>query len=110
VNRKEAEGVIREAVPPSLARAAAAYIADESVPAGARMRIDRRDVLFDRAVFLGFIDLEPGRNWGHNCLYVFCNLGDAGVETRSGQFPPQGAQMKALAIGPDVPNWAVIGR
>lgn len=106
MNRHEAETAIRAAVPP--AQTAAAYIGRDTVAAGERLRIDRRDVVLDRAIFLGFIDLQAGGNWGHPCLYVFCNLADQEIQTFPGQFPPEGRQLQPVAVGAGVPDWAVM--
>jgi len=108
MKRHEAEAAIRAAVPPALVRTAVAYIGRDTVASGERLRIDRRDVVLGRAVFLGFIDLQAGANWGHASLYVFCNVVDRKIETWPGQFPPENRRLQPVAVGPDVPDWAVM--
>jgi hypothetical protein len=108
MTRHEAEAAIRAAVPPEQARTAVAYIGRATVAGDERLRIDRREVVLSRPVFLGFIDLLAGANWGHPCLYVFCNLAGQEIQIRLGQFPPENRLLTPIAVGSEVPEWAVM--
>jgi hypothetical protein len=53
---------------------------------GDMLGIDREFRPVDGAFWLGFIDLEPQKNWGHRALVVIVR--DEGTEVRETLFPP----------------------
>ena len=108
MDRAAAERAILAAIPPDRASQAVAFIADSELAAGETVLLDRQPFVVPRPLFLGFIDLQPGANWGHLCRYVLCNVADDGVELRFGRFPPESGarRMVTLSVGPDVPTWA----
>jgi hypothetical protein len=108
LTRGEAEQAIVAAIPPDRARSAVASIVDGALEAGDTVLLDRQPFVVPRPIWLGFIDLEPGRNWAHACLYVLCDADGGGAETRFARFPPQagGRRMVTLRVGEDVPAWA----
>ncbi len=51
-----------------------------------RMGPQRIGAPFDGLIV--FVDLSPGFNWAHPCLYLLVNINDFSVETRQASFPP----------------------
>ncbi len=60
---------------------------------------------------IAFVDLEPGLNWGHSCLYLAIPLDDGEVIEVAAQMPPflktETATFHLLWRGPLAPQWAV---
>ena len=112
MTREQAQNAIVTAVPPEFRRTAVAYIAEGSCAAGEVLSLDRQDYTCRQPMFLGFIDLDSGRNWGHACLYVLCHQ-SGGVETRPGMFPPAltgDRRLVAISAGEAAPDWAIARR
>ncbi len=85
---------------PAAAAAATAAIDPQPYAAGEPVGIDRSFRPADGPLWLGFIDLEPGRNWGHRALTVVVH-GDGRVEVTDAQFPPAFVEGRRLRpIGP----------
>jgi hypothetical protein len=87
-----------------------AYLDEKPYRAGEPVPIGRRLAPAEEELYLGFIDHEPGRNWGHRCLYV--RHGAGGTRTDEGTLPPRiegtGRRLTVLWVGADVPEWAVV--
>ena len=60
---------------------------------------------------IAFVDLEPGFNWGHLCLYLAIPLDDKEVIEWRAQMPPflktETSAFQLLWRGPLAPQWAV---
>lgn len=113
MNIDQARAAIVAAVPHGFARTAAAYIADRRFVPGEILSLDRQPFTVDREIHFGFIDLEAGRNWAHACMYVLCNCADDGIEIRPLSFPPElggDRRLVVIAVGDDVPDWAILNR
>jgi hypothetical protein len=111
VNVDQARAAILTAVPGRFARTAVAYIADRCFAPGQILSLDRQPFTIDREIHFGFIDLEAGRNWAHACMCVLCNCTDEGIEIRPLSFPPKlGGERRlvVIAVGDDVPDWAIL--
>ncbi len=83
------------AVPAAAAGVAVVAIDPQSYAKGDPVGIDRTFRPADAPLWLGFIDLEPGRNWGHRALTVIVR-DDGSVEVRDAQFPPALADGRRL--------------
>lgn len=70
---------------------AIASIDPEPYAAGDALGLDREFRPAEAPLWLGFIDVEPQKNWGHRALVV--EVRDEGPEVRQTLFPP------ALATG-----------
>ena len=99
------------AVPTDRAVTAVAYLDETPYRPGEPVPLDGRSVPAEEELYLGFVDCEAGRNWGHECVYVRCGAG--GVRADPGRLPPQpqlegaGRRLTVLSVGPGVPAWAV---
>jgi hypothetical protein len=102
---------VLEAVPADRAETAVAYLDETPYRQGEPVPLDGRTVPAEEELYLGFVDCEAGRNWGHECVYVRCGAGGVSVDT--GSLPPQpllqgsGRRLAVLSVGPRVPAWAV---
>ncbi|HLN17036.1 MAG TPA: hypothetical protein VK277_09840 [Acidimicrobiales bacterium] len=109
----EAIAATVSAVPPEDQETAVAYIAEEPLERGDVVYVDRRPEVVEKRTYLGYVDCEAGKNWGHRCRYVRCGVDDSSVEVTLASFPPTLArgrrQFVPQAIGKRVPDWAVLG-
>lgn len=105
-----AECVIAQA--PADDRAASVIYLDERIlPAGAELEIDYKKTRLDSPAAVGFIDLQPEMNWGHECRYVLVDPESGTSRTIDAHFPPflRGTPptLRVLWKGEHVPDWAV---
>jgi hypothetical protein len=77
---------VRQRVPPESRGVATVSIDPEPYAAGDPLGIDREFRPAAAPLWLGFIDLEPNKNWGHRALAVIVR--DDGVEVQQTLFPP----------------------
>ena len=108
----EAVAATVSAVPDDSRDKAVAYVHERPLAAGTVLLVDRRPEVLIGTIYLGFVDCEPGKNWGHPCRYVRCRVDDDTVEVTEAQFPPaiEDGRLAWVAqfVGPEVPIWAVI--
>jgi hypothetical protein len=114
VDLSEAAAATVSAVPDESRNKAVAYVHEHPLGAGTVLLVDRRPEVLIGTTYLGFVDCEPGKNWGHRCRYVRCGVDDGTVEVTEAQFPPalEHGHLAWVAqfVGPEVPVWAVIPR
>ncbi|WP_420132698.1 hypothetical protein, partial [Rhodopseudomonas sp.] len=77
---------VKQAVPPERGGTAEVSIDPQPYAAGDPLGLDREFRPADSDLWLGFIDLEPHKNWGHQALAVLVR--DGGTEIRPALFPP----------------------
>jgi hypothetical protein len=99
------------AVPEESQDNAAAYLHERPLGPGTVLLVDRRAEVITTAIYLGFVDCDPGKNWGHRCRYVRCGIDNDSVEVTEAQFPPavEGQRLAWVMtfVGREVPDWAV---
>jgi hypothetical protein len=112
VERAEAIAATVSAVPPEDQETAVAYLAEEPIEPGDMLYVDRQPEAVEIRTFLGYVDCQAGRNWGHRCIYVRCGVDDSSVQLTSASFPPTLGRGRLRfvphAIGKNVPSWAVL--
>jgi hypothetical protein len=112
VDREQARVAIIASIPHGARQNAAAYMAEGSFAENETLSVDRRPYIVPAPAFLGFVDLQPGRNWSHDCLYIWCRIANDTVEVQPGAFPPglpEHRRLILLSAGPEVPPWAIAG-
>jgi hypothetical protein len=103
-----ARAALLAAVPEDARDSAAAYLDETPYAEGEPVPVERGAEPASERLYLGFVDLEPGRNWGHACLYVRCGKN---VRTEQARLPPRLAEGRALTLvsaGTNVPEWALL--
>lgn len=100
------------AVPEESRDNAAAYLHERPLEPGTVLLVDRHPEVITTAIYLGFVDCDPGKNWGHRCRYVRCGVDNDTVEMTEAHFPPvlegQRLAWTTQFVGREVPDWAVI--
>ena len=108
----QAAALTISAVPQESRDKAVAYLHEHPLGPGTILLVDRHPEVITIAIYLGFVDCDPGKNWGHRCRYVRCGIDDDAVEVTEAQFPPtaEGQQLAWVvqSVGREVPDWAVI--
>jgi hypothetical protein len=88
-----------------------AYVAEAPFVPGDVLYVDRHREVVSRPIYLGYVDCQAGKNWGHRCIYVRCGIVDSAVEVSEARFPPTvetgPRRFTAQSIGTNVPSWAV---
>jgi hypothetical protein len=114
VDLSEAVAATVSAVPDDSRDTSVAYVHVRPLGAGTVLLVDRRPEALVGAIYLGFVDCEPGKNWGHRCRHVRCGIDDGIVEVTEAQFPPamEDGRLAWVAqfVGRQVPGWAVLPR
>jgi hypothetical protein len=89
------------------------YLSYQPVRAGTQMQVGDVSMNVPWAAHLVFIDLEPGLNWGHECLYVAIGPRAGQALEVHGRIPPflkpGPLTFRALWRGTGAPEWAVEG-
>jgi len=89
-------------------RECVAYAADRRLPAGTRIQFPGAVVELKTNSYVGFIDREPGANWGHPARYLI--VGEEGSDRRSVEvrLPPFGSRVnlfwRLVYKAPSVPD------
>jgi hypothetical protein len=68
-------------------RVAVLYLDDALVPPGP-LRLGRTGISLARPARIGFLDLEPGANWGHACRYLVIDAEDGSLRALPETMPP----------------------
>ena len=55
---------------------------------GTVLLVDQHPEVITTAIYSGFVDCDPGKNWGHRCRYVRCVIENDTVEVTEARFPP----------------------
>ncbi len=73
-------------------REGVAYAAEEQLPAGSQIQFPgtRIDAITDS--YVGFIDREPGANWGHSARYVIVSGENGEIRSLEVRQPPFGSE------------------
>jgi hypothetical protein len=104
-----ARAALLATIPAGARDSAAAYLDETPYAEGEPVPAERGAEPAAEPLYLGFVDLEPGRNWGHACLYVHCGKR---VRTDQARLPPQlaeGRRLTLVSAGANVPEWALFG-
>jgi hypothetical protein len=100
------------AVPEESQDKAAAYLHERPLGPGTVLLVDQHPEVITTAIYLGFVDCDPGKNWGHRCRYVRCVIENDTVEVTEARFPPtvEGQRLAWVVqfVGREVPKWALI--
>jgi hypothetical protein len=65
-----------------------AYAAEGRLPAGSRFQFPGTRIEATTDSYLGFIDREPGANWGHSARYVIVNAEKGEIRSLEVRLPP----------------------
>lgn len=118
VDLAEAIAATLAAVPDDCRDTAAAYVHERPLAPGTVLLVDRQPEVVHTAIYLGFVDCQAGKNWGHRCRYVRCKVADVPmdgetVSVTEAQFPPTlkdgRIEWAAHFVGRNVPDWALLG-
>ncbi len=91
-------------------RGAVAYAAEESLPAGSWTQFPGTRIEVSSDSYLGFIDREPGANWGHATRYVIVDQQSGESRSQAARLPPFRSgdlHWRVVYQAPSVPDMAV---
>lgn len=75
---------------------------------GDEITVNRKKVQIIAPSVLLFIDLEPGVNWSHKCLYILLNE-DGSIQSKTeGQFPPEANNLSLLQKPDGIEEWKML--
>src|SRR5262245_48224778 len=89
---------------------AVAYVAEEQLRAGSQTQFPGAPIQVPTDSYLGFIDREPGANWGHAARYVIVDRQSGESRSQAARLPPfrSGDQhWRVVYQAPSVPDTAV---
>lgn len=108
-NPKAIRQTIEQAIPAESRDSSVVYMDPQPYEEGDTLNINRHEYTVPKRQFLYFIDLQAGKNWGHNCVYVLVDADTAQVEKIPGRFPPRLPSDRSLTMiyaGRRVPEYA----
>jgi len=104
--------IVLQTMTESLRTRAVFYIDEATYPKGAEFVVGRNHYLMSSDTIMVFIDEEPGKNWGHNCRYLFFDVDSGEVREIREQFPPSLTRIaktfKVIWKPSEIPDWAVL--
>jgi len=109
MNIDTARAALLATIPEDARDSAAAYLDETPYAEGEPVPIERGAEPATERIYLGFVDLAPGHNWGHACLYIRCGKR---LRIDQARLPPQLAKGRVLTLvsaGASVPKWALLG-
>jgi hypothetical protein len=93
-------------------RSSVVYLDDQSLPAGAELKVDGQNVDVPWAAVVAFVDLQPEMNWGHDCRYVLVGLETGELKVINAHLPPflRGVSdtLRVIWQGDEVPEWTLV--
>ncbi len=93
-------------------RSSVVYLDDQSLSAGAELKIDGQNVDVPWRAVLAFVDLQPEMNWGHDCRYVLVSLETGELKVINAHLPPfllgVADTLRVIWQGDTVPEWTLV--
>jgi len=85
-----------------------AYAAESRMPAGTQIRFPTIRIEVPTDSYLGFIDREPGANWGHSARYLIVDSETGKIHSQEARFPPfrkgDSLHWRVIHKAPSVPD------
>lgn len=88
------------------------YIDERIFPEGTGIDIHKERYQFTSDTIMVFIDEDPGKNWGHECRYLFFNTISHKIDEVHKRFPPFLTKVpvtfQILSKPTDIPSWFLL--
>jgi hypothetical protein len=112
LNINKVKEIVMQSVQKHVQNNAVFYIDESIYPKGTEFTIGTNRYQMPSDTIMVFVDEEPGKNWGHNCRYLFFDVNSGQVTGVREQFPPSLTKIpqtfKVIWKPNEVPDWALL--
>jgi hypothetical protein len=92
-SKGEMADLVRRVLPKAQLEGSAIYWYKRAIPKGESLRTGRRTLTMPFDGYVVFVDLAPGANWAHPCVYILVGIDSLTTQVVDSFFPPSTAQV-----------------
>ncbi|MCW3123160.1 MAG: hypothetical protein JWQ38_2652 [Flavipsychrobacter sp.] len=104
----EIVAIVKEELGGSTLDSSVVYISKEQLAAGDTANVPGQIIRAEKAADLIFVDLQPGANWSHPCVYLLIDTSSGQAHHFNGKLPPAFSNYSLLFKGTKVDSWTVL--